>query len=142
MIELVIPAWAPALAAVHKEAFGAVSWDEAALAVLLEAPFTFGLMEKGGFILARAVADEAEILTLAVLPEQRRRGIGRALLEASLEQSRQRGARCAFLEVDAENKAALGLYYAAGFTKAGSRPGYYGPGRTALLLSRALPQES
>lgn len=132
------PGWAPALAAIHREAFGAESWSEESLATLLDSPFVIGLIQEGGFILARAVAGEAEILTLAVLPDRRRQGIGRALLEAALQQATQRHADHIFLEVDAANAAALALYRAAGFVEAGTRPDYYGPGQSALLLSRRL----
>ncbi|MBU2208038.1 MAG: GNAT family N-acetyltransferase, partial [Alphaproteobacteria bacterium] len=67
------------LADVHAEAFPA-PWDAAALEALLDQDGVFALEDPDGFILLRAVADEAEILTLAVRPAARRRGLGARLV--------------------------------------------------------------
>jgi ribosomal-protein-alanine N-acetyltransferase len=95
-----------------------------------------------GFILGRALAGEAEILTLAVAPTHRRRGLGRALLEAAMGVCGTLGAETMFLEVAADNAAAIALYEAAGFAPAGRRKAYYArPGRAAvdaLVLRREL----
>ena len=95
-----------------------------------------------GFILMRAVADEAEILTLAVRPAARRGGQGGRLVGEGVLEAAARGAVRVFLEVAADNAAARALYARAGFVEAGRRPGYYaGPGgarRDALLLVRNL----
>ena len=96
-----------------------------------------------GFVLARLAADEAEILTIAVDPAARDKGVGRALLAANLRQATNAGARAMFLEVDAGNAAALALYKRLGFAKVGERPGYYrrkdGVRATAVVMRRALP---
>ena len=117
-------------------------WDEASLRDFLGSPGVFALVEGEGFVLIRAVADEAEILTLAVAPEKRRAGIGRALIEAAAMEANARGAQAFFLEVSVENGAARALYSGLGFAQAGSRPGYYrtpqGPA-DALILKAALP---
>lgn len=89
-------------------------------------PLVFVLVEgDAGFLLGRAVAGDAEVLTLAVAPEARRRGLGRKLVARFLYQARLRGAGSAFLEVSAENAAAIALYESAGFAAAGRRKGYY-----------------
>ncbi|HQT72726.1 MAG TPA: GNAT family N-acetyltransferase, partial [Acidiphilium sp.] len=87
---------------------------------------------------ARAVAGEAEILTIGVAATARRRGIARALLGAALGEARGRGAETVFLEVAADNDAAIRLYRACLFRPAGRRRDYYGPGRDALLFTRPL----
>jgi ribosomal-protein-alanine N-acetyltransferase len=96
-----------------------------------------------GFILIRVVLDEAEILTLAVRPEARRRGLGRGLVEAGGHLARSQGAERLYLEVAEDNDAARGLYVSAGFVEVGRRPGYYGrqdgPAVAALLFARNLP---
>lgn len=94
-----------------------------------------------GFILCRLIAGEAEVLTLAVRPAARRRGIGRALLEAALALA-QPTAESMFLEVAADNPGAVALYQGAGFEPVGRRAGYYGrPGAgsvDAIVMRRAL----
>ena len=94
-----------------------------------------------GFSLVRSVADEAELLLLAVDTEEQRRGIGQLLLDEFIARSRERGARRLHLEVRDGNPA-VGLYEAAGFLPAGRRRSYYhGPDGEAfdavtLMLSR------
>lgn len=77
-----------------------------------------------GFALARAVADEAELLLLAIRPAMRRRGIGTALLRSIITDSRERGADLLHLEVRANNEA-VRLYRTEGFEKIGERRDYY-----------------
>jgi ribosomal-protein-alanine N-acetyltransferase len=97
-----------------------------------------------GFLLGRAVAGEAELLTLAVAPEARRRGLGRKLVARFLYQARLRGAESAFLEVAADHAAACALYHQAGFATVGRRRGYYPvpgePALDALVLRRVLSE--
>jgi ribosomal-protein-alanine N-acetyltransferase len=78
-----------------------------------------------GYAAGTIVADEAEVLNLAVAPAFRRRGVARALLAALLDALEARGARSLFLEVRASNSAALALYRAFGFRELGRRIGYY-----------------
>jgi len=125
------------LAEIHAAAFPA-PWDAAAFEALLAQTGVFVLEAPDGFILLRAVADEAEILTLAVAPLVRRNGVGRALVEAAAATAAARGAESLFLEVSADNAAALALYAAAGFEPAGLRKGYYADGADALVLRRTL----
>ena len=118
-------------------------WNAASFAGLLADPLVFALVEADlGFLIGRAVAGEAEVLTLAVSPQARRRGLGARLVSRFLYQARLRGAETAFLEVAAGNAGALGLYRAQGFTEAGRRRGYYrsalSPAVDALVLRRAL----
>jgi ribosomal-protein-alanine N-acetyltransferase len=77
-----------------------------------------------GFSLVRRVADEAELLLLAVDPEHQRRGIGQALLDDFIAEALAHGAHRLHLEVRDGNPA-ISLYHAAGFTPAGRRRNYY-----------------
>jgi ribosomal-protein-alanine N-acetyltransferase len=77
-----------------------------------------------GFSLVRAVADEAELLLLAVEPAEQRRGIGQALLDDFVATALAGGAHRLHLEVRDGNPA-IGLYRASGFIAAGRRRNYY-----------------
>lgn len=134
------PAHAEALAAIHRTAFPPrEAWSSDAIALQLVMPGTFGLVEqKGGMLLARVAADQAEVLTLAVLPEQRQQGLGRTLLHAAMGEARRRGAANMTLEVAVNNVAARGLYDSAGFAQIGRRNRYYADGADALILRATL----
>ena len=89
-----------------------------------------------GFLVARRITSELEILNLAVRPDARRRGIGRALIQAALAWGKEFEARSAFLEVRASNRGALQFYERHGFEETGRRPGYYSnPVEDALVLT-------
>jgi len=131
--------WAEPMAAIHQACFGPAAWSAAGIATMFQAPQVFGYVsEAGGLIMARAVADEAEILTLGVIPSARRQGLARTLLDRTIAQSRARGAISMFLEVAAENTAAIVLYHRAAFEDCGRRRDYYGTGSDALVLRRSL----
>lgn len=133
-----------ALASLHARAFRTPPpWTAAAFSGVLADPLAFLLVEgDAGCLLGRAVAGEAELLTLAVAPDARRRGLGRKLVARFLYQAQLRGAESAFLEVSAENAPAIALYESAGFTRTGLRRGYYqtpeGARIDALVMARAL----
>jgi ribosomal-protein-alanine N-acetyltransferase len=91
-----------------------------------------------GFILSRLAAGEAEILSVAIAPGWRSRGLSRPLLDLHLRRLAGLGARAVFLEVDEKNAPAGRLYRKAGFYDVGRRQGYYGSGATALVLRRDL----
>lgn len=127
-----------ALAALHAAAFTVPRpWTAEELAALLAHPGAVLAAAEQGFALARVAADEAELLTIAVAPAARRRGLGRQLLARVLTAAAGRGARSVFLEVAADNAPARALYAMAGFAEAGRRRGYYG-GADALVLRRPL----
>jgi [ribosomal protein S18]-alanine N-acetyltransferase len=90
-----------------------------------------------GFCSYWRVLDELHINNLAVLPQQRRAGIGSALLKFVLNQGAVLGARRATLEVRRSNEFARLLYERFGFTVAGVRRAYYTkPVEDALVLWR------
>lgn len=133
-------AHAAALAAIHAGAFPATeAWSARSFATQLALPGVFALIDPaGGMVLARAVAGEAEILTIGVAPAARRQGVGARLLAAAMDIAAGGGAQEIFLEVSAANPAAQALYRAAGFAEAGRRRAYYPDGSDALLLRRPL----
>lgn len=148
-----------ALAALHGECFTVPRpWSADEFAILLGAPGVFlhiypqcdypqcdaTSQPLAGFVLGRAVADEAELLTLAVASSQRRCGIGHRLVEAFLQQAALRGARSVFLEVAGDNEAARHLYQKCGFEQRALRRGYYRGEKAqsvdGLILGQNLPQ--
>ena len=117
-------------------------WTAAEFAAVTAEQLCFTLIESDGFLIGRAVADEAEILTLAVDPEARRRGTGARLVQGFLTEGQNRGAASAFLEVAANNQPAICLYLQAGFGEVGLRRGYYtsvdAAAVDAVVMGRAL----
>jgi [ribosomal protein S18]-alanine N-acetyltransferase len=133
------------LAAVHAAAMDTGrAWSAAEFADLLRSPGCFAVGDARAIVLGRAVAGEAELLTIAVKPEHRRAGLGGALLDAFEAEAVARDASVAFLEVAADNAPAIALYLRHGYAEAGRRNGYYvapdGTRRDALLMSRTLSQ--
>ena len=94
-----------------------------------------------GFVVAGRMADEMEILNLAVEPSYRRRGAATKLLEAAMEFAQAGGARRVFLEVRASNAGAIASYQRHGFAEIARRPRYYAePVEDALVLARELAE--
>jgi len=139
-IEVATAVHADAMAEIHRAAFpSADTWSRDVMILQLDLPATFGFVHPGGgMILARVAAEESEILTLAVCPIQRRRGLASALLRAAKERAITLGAVSMFLEVAVTNHAARGLYKAHGFAEAGLRRNYYADGTNALILRSTL----
>lgn len=108
---------------------------------LLLVPAAAGI---AGFAAWARLPEAAELHNLAVAPPWRRRGVARALLQASLRQLAAAAVPRLLLEVRAGNTPALALYRALGFVEDGRRRGYYGAAagaaaEDALLMSRTLP---
>ena len=92
-----------------------------------------------GYIVFWIVHDEVHVLNVATALEARRRGIGRALMDAAEEEGRARGARLSTLEVRRSNGAALALYLAIGYRQVGIRPNYYAEEREdAIVMVKTL----
>ena len=128
------------LAAIHAAAFpDGEAWSVMMFAAQLGQPGVLALVDDaGGLIVMRVAADEAEILTLAVAPDVRRRGIARALVDAGCTAARAAGAVKVFLEVAARNAGARALYETAGFEQIGVRQRYYADGGDAQTMGRDL----
>jgi ribosomal-protein-alanine N-acetyltransferase len=138
------PADACAFAALHAASFHR-GWSEGEFERLLSdrnvvAYRAMARSSLAGFILSRLVLDEAEILSIAVAPTQRGRGLARQLLDINLRRLAALGARSVFLEVEEGNVSARRLYHRAGFRDIARREAYYpvGQGSAALVLRRDL----
>lgn len=140
---------APAvLAALHRDAFPK-SWPEKEIADMLAVKGTQGWIAgipalPMGMIMGRALGEQYEILTMAVSPEWRRRGVGKLLLGQATAAAKKSGARAMFLEVAEDNLAARRLYQAQGFAIQSRREGYYkqenGALTDALVMKLELSQ--
>jgi ribosomal-protein-alanine N-acetyltransferase len=120
-------------------------WNEGAFKALLSSLGVTALIASRnsvpeGFILYRAVADEAEVLTFGIAPGRRRAGTGRALLAEMETRAGAAGAQRVFLEVSERNAGAIALYESAGWTVCGGRKGYYADGADARLLEKRLAE--
>lgn len=119
------------LAAIHASAF-ARPWSTLEFerllgerGVIADGLFLGGAARPAGFVLSRAVIDEAEIVTVAMGPEARGRGYARPLLKEHLDGLSRQGVRRMHLEVEEGNAPALALYRRLGFAETGRREGYY-----------------
>jgi len=95
-----------------------------------------------GYVCRWLVGDEVHILNLAVRPERRKSGVGRALVELIVREAEERRVSMITLEVRRENVAATALYRSFGFTEYGVRRNYYGPGQDAIIMSAVLRAEA
>ncbi len=91
-----------------------------------------------GYLCLTALFEEAQILDIAVLPEQRGRGVARLLLEYAFSLAREKGAEFVSLEVRETNEAALYLYERLGFLRTGRRTRYYEAMNDAVLMEKIL----
>jgi ribosomal-protein-alanine N-acetyltransferase len=133
-------AHAGVLAAIHGAVFPLEPWDEPSLATLLGQPGVFALLDpRGGFLVLRIAADEAEILTIGATA--RRQGIGRALMREAIARARSKNVAAMHLEVAAQNFPARALYESLGFAESGLRRGYYADGQDAVILTLRLEEK-
>jgi ribosomal-protein-alanine N-acetyltransferase len=135
------------IAALHARLFDP-PWDRESIASLIEHPAAAAFVAQirdplavAGFVIGQIAADEAEIISIGVAPEWQRRGIARQMVEGLVRATRRAEVSRLFLEVAADNTAAIKLYKGLGFTSAGHRKAYYrrpgGQPVDALVL--ALP---
>lgn len=132
------------LASLHHACFASAHqrpWSEDEMAQFIAGPGTLCLIgiaiDTGetpvGFLIARASAEEAELLSMGVLPAAQHCGMGRALLRHGADALRESGVGCLFLEVDENNTPARALYESLGARAVGRRLGYYEDGADAAL---------
>jgi ribosomal-protein-alanine acetyltransferase len=139
-----------AVIAIERAAYPADAWSAEAIASQLENPNTHYLVaEQDGEVVAYAGLlappglETAEVHTVTVTEALRRRGIGRRMVVALLEEAAARGAAEVFLEVRVDNPAAQDLYRSLGFEAIGVRPKYYQPeGVDALVMRTTVPVRS
>lgn len=134
------PEHAAEIARLHAEVFSP-AWSEESVRVLLDHPASTAFIAvvggppkiPVGFVMAQLVADEAEILSIGVAKAWQRRGLGRRLVEGVARAAQRAESKTLFLEVAADNDAAMALYRRAGFLGTGLRRGYYArPGGEAV----------
>jgi len=144
-IELATLRDAPRLAQLHSASFHR-GWGEGEFEQMLSERNTLvHRLRQGrktiGFAVSRMAADEAEILSIAVEPKHRGRGLSRNLLLTHLGHLAGRGVRTVFLEVEENNQPARRLYDRTGFAVTGRRERYYrqdGEQLNALIMRRDL----
>ena len=104
------------------------------------------VMQNGGQIIAEAIflkrrtkrGEVARLYSLAVKPEYRGRGYSKQLLGKSLEALRQQNILMIYLEVETENRTAIGLYQSLGFAPVKLLKDYYQPTRDGLKMKLNL----
>lgn len=136
-----------AVAALDTALFADESWDLAAWEGLVATTGRRLLVAVEGdrvvgYALTGLAGDFAELLRIAAAPEVRRRGVASALLDRACDLARSDGAERLLLEVSEANEGARGLYRTAGFAEIDRRPGYYRDGSGALVLERALADDT
>lgn len=129
-----------AITAIERASF-ADPWSSGSLGALVRDPDVTTLVAVQhrrviGYVYARAAGSEAEILDLAVGPDDRRCGVGRALVAAALEQLAAAGVCAVYLEVRDSNTGAQAFYRTLGFREVGRRPRYYRyPAEDAVVMA-------
>ena len=120
-------------------------WPASAFAALPDNPRVYFAVARGvegrviGYVVAWYVMDEGELANLAVAPDERRRGTGRALLDAMMADAMARGTKELYLEVRESNAAARRLYHVLNFEDVGRRKAYYrSPQEDALILRKTF----
>ena len=131
-----------AVAAIEKRCFLDAWGEESVLATLSRKDF-YGFCavldgEIVGYVCGTILFENAEVLRIAVLDTQRRKGIGAMLLDTFLSSANEQGAERVFLEVRAQNAAAIGLYASRGFENIRVREHYYAHGENAVEMIKTL----
>lgn len=136
---------ADAIEPMERELFGSDAWPRSVIDDELSHPLSYyrGVDEDGTLVAyagLRALpqcAMQGDIQTIAVSPRRRKQGLGRMLLHDLISEARRRGVVDLFLEVRADNNAAIALYTSEGFREIDRRPGYYQPdGVDAIVMCR------
>lgn len=129
------------VAALEKNCFS-MPWSENAIISELSNPLALWLVALdgdtvAGYVGSQSVMGEADMMNVAVLPEYRRRGVGRHLVNELIQSLSERGVHSLTLEVRASNESAINLYNSLGFIQVGRRPNYYSaPKEDALILRK------
>jgi len=117
-------------------------WSEASVASELANPLSLWIVAVEGsavlgYVGSQSVMGEADMMNLAVSPENRKRGIGAQLVQTLIARLQEIGVHSLALEVRQSNDAAISLYGRLGFVQIGRRPGYYRhPKEDALILRK------
>lgn len=136
------PADAGLLARLHAASF-TEGWDAPSIATLLAGPGGFGLVAgapdaEQGFAILQSVPPESELLSVGVLPSARRLGVAREVLRHAAAELLRVGSEVMFLDVAANNDAAIGLYRSLGFGDIARRARYYNGSVDAIVMQAPL----
>ncbi len=128
------------LLAIELACFGASAWGASVLESAIADASQDVLLTTSGdaYGAVRVVDDTADLDRIAAIPEVRRRGVGRGLLDELTDHAKQRGARRMLLEVAENNVGALALYREFGFIEIHRRRRYYPDGIDAIVMERPL----
>lgn len=137
----------PLLEELEQVCFPEDPWSATMFQSFLGSPVVRGtILEEGervvGYMVAYEVMDEAELLNIAIVPDERGRGLGRGLLGRWLDGLRARGTAKVYLDVRESNTPAIELYRSFGFEQEGRRRRYYSNGEDALEMMVRLDRES
>ena len=141
MIEPMNASHVPQIAQLEKRCFSD-PWSEKSIASELENPLSVWLVAVDGgqligYVGSQTVLGETDMMDLAVAPEARRQGTGRALVLALVDALTEKGSHSLMLEVRVSNTPAQKLYESLGFSQVGRRPKYYvNPREDALILRK------
>ena len=141
MIEPMNASHVPQIAQLEKRCFSD-PWSEKSIASELENPLSVWLVAVDGgqligYVGSQTVLGETDMMNLAVAPEARRQGTGRALVLALVDALTEKGSHSLMLEVRVSNTPAQKLYESLGFSRVGRRPKYYvNPREDALILRK------
>ena len=141
MIEPMNASHVPQIAQLEKRCFSD-PWSEKSIASELENPLSVWLVDVDGgqligYVGSQTVLGETDMMNLAVAPEARRQGTGRALVLALVDALTEKGSHSLMLEVRVSNTPAQKLYESLGFSQVGRRPKYYvNPREDALILRK------
>lgn len=124
-------------------------WDVASVQPLLEAPAAVAFVARvgfppttAGFIIGQVAADVSEIISIGVGAQWQQRGLGRILFGAFTRAGARAGAKRVFLDVAADNTAAIALYKGLGCSEVGRRKAYYTrhetPSVDAIVMTKAF----
>ena len=131
----------------EKELFGPDAWSPELMVAEVSHPLNYYVVARShgtalagyaGLRVDSVPAEHSDIHTIAVIPEYRRTGLGRNLLETLLSRALESGARDVFLEVRADNEPAISLYQSEGFEQIDIRPKYYQPEGVDALVMRKV----
>ena len=132
----------PEILAIEQASFSK-PWSEESFFSELSSPLSSIIIVKSsckaivyGYSCCKIIPPEVELLRIAVSPERRRCGVGRALLNEMFRFLRLQQVATIYLEVSEVNRSAIALYEKLAFVVVGNRPGYYDDGATAALLLR------
>lgn len=130
----------------EKECFKGESWSFGTIATAFDNPaYEMVVAEEDGEILGYGCTctamENCDLENVLVAEEYRRGGVGRAILNALLDNAKERGAEKVFLEVRVSNSAALMLYLSCGFKGVHARTRYYSDGEDCLVMVKDINRE-